>query len=86
MKVILSPLAEKGLRKIHSVDQIIILRKLKSLEAVLEPAGVKKLTGYSLLSLRVGHYRIVYERTKIRVYVVAIAHRGKVYSLLKQLL
>ncbi|MDZ7586327.1 MAG: type II toxin-antitoxin system RelE/ParE family toxin [Patescibacteria group bacterium] len=85
MQVILSPLAKKNLKKIHSLDQIIIYKKLRSLEDKYEHAGVKKLKGYKLFRLRVGKYRIVYERTAAKVYVPIIAHRREVYNLLKRM-
>lgn len=76
MKVILSPLAEKKLKKIHKFDQLAILKKLKSLEVGSAPAGVKKLGGY----------RIIYEKQKTKIYVPVIGHRREVYNLLKRLL
>ncbi len=85
MQVILSPLARKKLKKISRFDQVAILKKLKSLESGLAAAEVKKLAGYKLLRLRVGNYRIVYERQKNKVYVPVIGHRREVYNLLKQL-
>jgi len=85
MKVILSPLAEKKLKKIHRLDQFILYKKLKVLENKPEPSGVKKLKGYNLFRLRVGKYRIVYERTATKVYVPIIGHRREVYNLLKRL-
>jgi len=85
MPVILSPLAEKKLKKIHKLDQLAIIKKLKSLEAETEPSGVKKMSGYNLWRLRVGNYRIVYERQRNKVYVPVIGHRREVYNLLKRL-
>ena len=85
MKVILSPLAQKKLKKIHKFDQLAILKKLKSLESGLVTAEVRKLAGYNLLRLRVGNYRIIYEKQKDRVYVPVVGHRREVYNLLKRL-
>jgi mRNA-degrading endonuclease RelE of RelBE toxin-antitoxin system len=85
MQVILSSLALKKLKKISRFDQIAILKKLKSMELQLPTVQVKKLGGYNLLCLRVGNYRIVYEKQRDKVYVPIIAHRREVYNLLKRL-
>ena len=74
MRVILSPLAQKKLKKIHKFDQLAILKKLKSLES-----------GYNLLRLRVGNYRIIYEKQRDKVFVPVIGHRREVYNLLRRL-
>lgn len=86
MLVILSPLVEKKLKKIHKLDQLAILRKIKLLESGPEPTGTKKMSGYTnLWRLRVGNYRIVYERQKNKLYVPVIGHRREVYQLLKRI-
>lgn len=86
MKVIISPRAEKELKKISKINQIAIAKKIRSL---VEPEILKeeKLSGFKFIfRIRVGGYRIVYRKTKEEVYIVLIGHRKEIYRLVNQLL
>ncbi len=86
MKILISPLAEKQLRKLPKIVQIAIVRKVPSLSSA-GPTGEEKLQGYNnIYRVRVGDYRIVYRRTVVDVYIILIRHRKDVYDFLKQLL
>lgn len=81
MRVTVSERAEKQLRKVSKLKQLIITSKLMSLD------GGEKLKGYKdMYRTRVGDYRIVYRRLDDEVHVVLIGHRKDVYKLLVQLL
>ena len=85
MKVIISPRAEKQLKKVGRTAQIILTSRLEELTRTL--LGEEKLSGYrSMYRIRVGDYRIVYERTGARVFVVSIGHRKEIYHLMRELL
>lgn len=87
MKVILSPRAEKELRKLPKVDQIAVAQKIRSVRDEQKVVGEEKLAGYSgIYRVRVGDYRIVYKKISDEIYIILIRHRGDVYQLLKQLL
>ena len=86
MKILISPLAEKQLRKLPKIVQIAVAQKAPSLSSV-NLIGEEKLQGYkNIYRVRVGDYRIVYKRTAMEVYIVLIRHRKDVYDFLKQLL
>lgn len=86
MNLIISPRAEKELKKLPKFDQIAIAEKTRALPRFSVP-GEEKLTGFShLYRVRVGNYRIVYRKTSESVYIVLIRHRRDVYRLLKELL
>jgi len=81
MKVTVSERAEKQLRRVSKLKQLIIASKLKSLD------GGEKLKGYKdVYRTRAGDYRIVYRRFGDEAHVVLIGHRKDVYELLVQLL
>jgi len=87
MKVILSPQAEKQLRKIGKVDQIAIAKKIREIGEARVGSGAEKITGFkSVFRFRIGDYRLVYKQTKKMMYVVIIGHRRDVYKLMKRLL
>ena len=87
MRLIVSPRAEKQLKKCPKVFQIIIVKKLASLGERKSNLGSEKLSGYKdLFRVRVGNYRIVYRMRDNINYVVLIAHRKEVYDLLKNLI
>lgn len=81
MKVIISPRAEKQLRKLPKFDQIAVAQKIRTL------SGGEKLSGFPhVYRVRVGMYRIVYYKTSERTTIILIRHRRDVYRLLKELL
>ena len=86
MRVIVSPRAQKHLKKFPKTAQIAIARSLKELK---RPGKIKavKLRGYKdFFRIRVGNYRVVYRKRVKVVYIVLIAHRKEAYLLTKKLL
>ena len=84
MKVILSPKAEKQLKKLGKIDQIAIARKIRGI-ARKNIAKQKKLKGFkNIFRLRIGDYRLVYKKTKNELYIVLIGHRRDVYKVIKR--
>ena len=85
MKIIISPRAEKQLRKIAKFDQIAIVQKIRSL-VQSNISGEEKLSGYPhMYRVRVGNYRIAYRKTKF-IYIILIGHRKDIYRALQDLL
>lgn len=86
MKIILSPRAEKQLRKISKFDAIAIAEKIRNLP-LLDTSKAEKLSGFqNIYRVRVGNYRIVYRKSSKFLYIVLISHRRDVYKLVKELL
>lgn len=87
MKIIISPRAEKQLKKIPKVEQITLVRKIRLISKSSKVVGEEKLSGFkNVYRVRIGNYRIVYKKTVKVVYLVLISHRKEIYQLLKQLL
>jgi len=86
MKIIILPKAEKQLRKLTKLDQIVISRKIRMIgESVL--SGEEKLSGFSnIYRIRVGNYRIVYRKIHLTCWIVLIGHRRDIYRMVKDLL
>ena len=83
MSVVVSPRAEKQIRKLAKFDQMAILDKI---ELLPETSNVKKLGGYdNLYRVRVGNYRIVYREFGDECYVELVGHRKDVYKKLLRL-
>lgn len=86
MKIIISPRAEKELKKITKIDQIAISRKIRIIKEDPVNLNEEKLSGYkNIYRVRVGEYRIVYRRTINEIYIVLIGHRKDIYQLIDQL-
>ena len=86
MKVIVSTLAEKQLRKFSKVNQIIIAKKIRKI-AALQETGNEQLKGYkNIFRVRVGDIRIVYRKSRGELYIILIGHRRDIYEKLKRLL
>ena len=84
MKVILSPKAEKQLKKISKVNQIAVVNKIRTLRDSNDFHG-EKLKGYSnVFRIRVGDFRIVFKKTQKEIYIVLIGHRKDIYELVNQ--
>ena len=87
MKVILSPQAEKQLKKLSKINQIAIAKRIRVIRDSTRIEGEEKLKGLQhIFRIRVGDYRIVYRKTRKQVYIVLIRHREDVYRLIRQLL
>jgi len=85
MRTIISPRAEKELKKIAKIDQIAVGRKIRSIK-LSRCANEEKLSGFkNIFRIRVGQYRIVYRKTAEEVYIVLISHRKDIYRLVNQL-
>ncbi len=82
MKITISPKGEKQLKKLPKFDQIAVAKKIRSLKNNL--VETEKLQGYkNIFRVRVGHYRIVYQKSSALIYIILISHRKDVYDLLK---
>jgi len=87
MKVVVSPQAERHLRKLSKIDQIILARKITGLSQNTHQPQTEKLKGYKdTFRVRVGDYRVVYRRFSDRIYIILIGHRRDIYELLNQLI
>lgn len=85
MKIIISPRAEKQLKKITKVNQVFIAQKIRSLGKQVT-SKEEKLKGYKkIYRIRMGDYRIVYKKGLKQLYIILIAHRKDVYKIIKRL-
>lgn len=86
MSIVISPRAEKQLRKLSKVNQIIIAQKIRLLPE--QKAGKKEqLKGHKeIFRVRIGDYRIVYKETSEKIYIILIGHRREVYKLMNRLI
>lgn len=85
MKLVISPKAEKQLKKLSKIDQIAIGKRIRLLTAD-EQSNFDKLSGYkNIYRVRLGNMRIVFKKSKNLVYIILIHHRKDVYKLLKRL-
>lgn len=82
MKLTLSPRAEKQLRQIPKVHQLIVAEKIRSLPSTERSFRIEKLRGYrNIYRVRVGDYRLVYRKTPSEIYIILIGHRREIYKL-----
>lgn len=87
MSITLSPRAEKQLRKLSKVNQIIIAQKIRTLASGQSSGKKESLRGYKqIFRVRVGDYRIVYRETSGKIYIILIGHRREIYKLVDRLL
>lgn len=82
MNITITSKAEKQLRKLSRIDQIIIAKKLRALPDgnSTQLVGIK-----NAYRVRVGDFRIVYVKNGDTIEIVLIGHRKDVYDILKRL-
>ena len=83
MRIIISPRAEKELRKIDKNDLHQIVKAVEELASEPLPRGCKKLVGHvSLYRIRSGNYRIIYNylNNDILIEIIRVGHRKDVYK------
>lgn len=86
MKIVISPRAEKQLKKIPKADQIAVARKIRLL-VLLSAVSEEKLSGFkNIYRVRIGDYRLVYRKTEKEIYIILIGHRKDIYDLLTRFL
>ena len=80
MTTIVSPRAEKQLRKLSKFNQIAVANKIRNIGTNSAVTGEEKLTGFKdIYRVRIGDYRLVYRKSANRLYVVLIGHRRDIY-------
>lgn len=85
MKIILSPRAEKELKKLFKIDQIAAARKIRHLGENFITQE-EKLKGFqNIFRVRIGNFRIVYKKTLSEIYIILISHQKDIYDLLRRL-
>jgi len=85
MKIIISPRAKKQLKSIGRAAQVILVKKIG--ELTIFQIKEEKLSGYrNMYRVRVGDYRLIYQKTSVEIYVILVGHRREVYRLLRGLL
>ena len=85
MKVIISPRAEKNLKRLSKIDQIAIVKKIRELKD-RQIIQEEKLKGFpNIFRARVGDFRIVFRHDSSEIYIILIGHRKDIYDLLKRL-
>lgn len=78
LTIVYEPSADRDLERLDGpVRQRIVLR----LEAYVlgAPSDVKKLTGSDQVRLRVGDFRVIFERTHTTLIVHRVLHRKEAY-------
>ena len=85
MKLVLSPLAEKQLKKLPKIAQVAIAGKVRNLRQG-NFSNTKKLAGYkNLFRTRAGNFRLVFKQSNEIIYVIALGNRKEIYKILEQL-
>jgi len=86
MKLEISSKAEKQLRKLSKLDQIVFGKKIRQVKDSLITKE-SYLKGFkNTYRIRIGDYRVVYIRKPNKIYIVLIGHRKEIYLLTKRLL
>ncbi len=73
--------AQKELARIETRERTRIVEVIRELAENPHPQGSKKLVGRPAWRIRVGDYRVIYERhdDRLVILVVAIGHRREIY-------
>jgi len=71
MRVIISPRAEKQLKKIPKIDQIAVVKKIRQIRDERIPEQTEKLKGFpDIFRTRVGDYRIVFKKETLKISIL----------------
>lgn len=86
MNIIVSVKAEKQLKKLLTVNQIIIAKKIRSICDIVnnKNQNLKQLKGYkNTYRLRVGVMKIIFKNNSSEIYIILIGHRKDIYKIFK---
>ena len=86
MKAIFSPLAEKQLKKLPKITQILIAKKVRQIRDQNIITGVKIVAGCKgIHRVQIGDYRLVFRKYSDKIYFVSVGHRKEIYKLLARI-
>ena len=86
MRVLLSPLVKKQLKKLPKIIQFSVAKKIRDLASGVETTDVKSLVKYKdIYRIRVGDYRMVYRKKLSDYFIILIEHRKSVYQSLRRI-
>jgi mRNA interferase RelE/StbE len=82
IEVVISPAAERDLRKLTSQALKVVAKAIDQLEIESRPRGIEKIQGHpGFFRIRAGDFRIVfYPMTPIRTVVLVVADRKDAYK------
>jgi mRNA-degrading endonuclease RelE of RelBE toxin-antitoxin system len=87
MKVLLSSLAKKQLKKLLKLVQFSVAKRIRDLGVGNEIPNVKFLAKHkNIFRTRISNYRMVYRSTAGKIFIILIEHRKRVYETLKRIL
>lgn len=87
MKVLLSPIAKKQLKKFPKLIQFSVAKRVRDLASNQEIPNVKPLIKYkNIFRTRISNYRMVYRVVSDEIFIILIEHRKSVYESLKRIL
>lgn len=82
MRIVISPRAERELKRIPKIHQIAVVKKIRSLKSSYDLRKEKLAEYRDIYRVRVGQYRIVYRQRTDEIFIVLIGHRKDIYRLL----
>ncbi len=86
MDIIISPLAQKQLKKLPKLIQFSVASIVRNFSIDNKTSNIKLLKGYkNIYRIRIGNYRIVYRNNDKKVYIILISHRKEAYLHLKRI-
>ena len=73
--------SKEQLKKLERFISKRIVRKIRTLSEKLLPDHFKKLSGEELFKIRVGNYRILFEKiSEDKIRILKIGHRKNIYK------
>lgn len=81
-RIEVSATAERQIRKLPRVDQIRVVRVIRSLAANPRPSGCRKLSGFDdVFRVRIDRYRVLYsiEDSRLIIIVLKVGDRKDIY-------
>lgn len=74
------PKAKKQMAKLPKIVGLVVIAKLRDLASDQQNLQIKKIQKYrDMYRVRVGSYRIVYQKLTTVIRIVAVQHRKDVY-------
>lgn len=86
MTILITNRAKKQITKLPEIVKLAVAAKIRALRASQENVQVLKVVGCAdIYRVRIGKYRIIYQKNTDNIIIVAVQHRKDVYRLLENL-
>lgn len=81
MRILITSKAKKQIIKLPEIIKLAVANKIRGLSSDQQNLQILKMAGYlNIFRIRLGKYRIIYQKNEDLITIIAVQHRKDVYK------